>query len=214
MPPVVPTLHPPSRADIALLPPYARLPPERVHVVRELAQREFVMAELARAGAAGFDTETKAVFVARTPPTGPHVVQLATLEHAFIFQVHRADTLGMLKEALESPQLLKVGFGLSSDRGPLQHRLGIHLRGVVDVSRSFRTLGYRQPVGAKAAVAIALGRHLQKSRKATTSNWSLPELSPAQLQYAADDAHAALAVYLALGSQPPGQEKRPRALIL
>ena len=48
-------------------------------------------------------------------------------------------------------------------------------------------------------MAIVLGRRLQKSRKMTTSNWALPTLSPGQLQYAADDAHASLAVYLALG---------------
>jgi ribonuclease D len=85
----------------------------------------------------------------------------------------------------------------------LLHKLGIQLAAAIELDQIVRRLGYRQAVGLKAAVAIVLGRRLQKSRKMTTSNWALPTLSPGQLQYAADDAHASLAVYLALGCPAP-----------
>ena len=55
--------------------------------------------------------------------------------------------------------------------------------------------GQRNPVGAKTAVARYFGKALQKSKKITTTNWSLPRLSESQILYAADDAHVALRVY-------------------
>jgi ribonuclease D len=54
-------------------------------------------------------------------------------------------------------------------------------------------------VGLKAAVAIVLGQRFAKSRKATTSNWANKTLTPQQLHYAANDAHASLLVYRGLG---------------
>jgi 3'-5' exonuclease len=189
----------PTRDDIAALPPYARLPLHNVHTVQSTEDEDFAMARMAESGVVGFDTESKPVFKPGQASDGPHIVQLATLDHAFIFQVGLVGMSGALRECLESPHLLKVGFGLNSDRGPLHRKFGINLANTVDVSRKFKALGYRQAVGAKAAVAIALGMRLQKSKKTTTSNWANTRLTPEQLQYAADDAHAALVVFLAMG---------------
>ena len=58
-------------------------------------------------------------------------------------------------------------------------------------------------VGLRAAVAIVLGQRMPKSKKVTTSNWAAAKLSPQQLQYAANDAHASLLVYRALQAMPP-----------
>jgi len=209
-PPVQMQVPRPSKEEIALLPPYQALPLSRILLVTEASHLAFVAAEVARAGMVGFDTESKPIFGAGLKSDGPHVIQIATLDHAFIFQTFRRDTLAVLQEILESPHILKVGFGLNSDRGPLQEKLGIGLQSCIDVARAFRPLGYREAVGVKTAVAIALGQRLQKSRKATTSNWALPQLAPRQLQYAADDAHAALAVFMALGcpqNQPVREAK-------
>ena len=92
------------------------------------------------------------------------------------------------------------GFG-DGQAIPLDFALQIirRIAETVDLSHALRELGYRQAVGVKAAVAIVLGRRLQKSRAISTSNWSLPTLSAKQLRYAADDAHASLVVYHALG---------------
>jgi ribonuclease D len=65
-----------------------------------------------------------------------------------------------------------------------------------------RRLGFKQAVGLKTAVAIVLGQRMPKSKKVTTSNWAAPQLSPQQLQYAANDAHASLLVYHALQAMP------------
>lgn len=137
------------------------------------------------------------LFSQRTP-FGPHLVQLATLEHAFIVQVGAAGTQEFSRSIVESAHIVKVGFGLTSDRGPLRRKLGIRLGEAVDLAPVVRRLGYSQAVGVKAAVAIVLGQRLVKS-KSVTSNWALPKLRPNQLQYAADDAVAALRIFHAMG---------------
>ena len=57
-------------------------------------------------------------------------------------------------------------------------------------------------------MAVVLQQRLQKSKKATTSNWANPTLSPQQLQYAANDAHASLLVYLALARESDGHAQK------
>jgi ribonuclease D len=97
--------------------------------------------------------------------------------------------------------VVKVGVGLASDKPQLFRKLGVRLGESVDVSFLLRRLGFKQAVGLKAAVAVVLGQRLQKSKKATTSNWANAVLTPQQLQYAANDAHASLLVYLALSAK-------------
>lgn len=108
--------------------------------------------------------------------------------------------LSFLKSIIESQEIVKVGFGLNSDRGPLHRKLGIRLGATVELSQLLKQLRYKQALGARAAVAIVLGQRLQKSKSVTTSNWAAPTLSPNQLLYAANDAFAALMVFQALGS--------------
>ena len=103
---------------------------------------------------------------------------------------------------------MKVGFGLKSDRGSLLRSLGISVGASVEMTEALRALRYKHALGVKAAVAIVLGQRLQKSRSATTSNWASPTLKPNQLLYAANDAYAALCVFLALAS-PDGPAGSP-----
>ncbi len=172
-------------------------------MVQSPADEAFALERMSQAGIVGFDTETKPVFQAGEASDGPHIIQLATMNDAFIFQVGGSTLPEVLLDCLESPHLLKVGFGLQSDRGSLHRKFGVEMVNVVDVATAFRSLGYKQMVGAKAAVAIVLGERLRKSKRMTTSNWKHRQLTSDQLQYAADDAQAALAVYLAMGCPTP-----------
>src|SRR5690606_37193273 len=187
------------------------LPLERIHLVRDEAQAAYAERTLAQARHVGFDTESKPVFVRGQPNEGPHVVQLATLEEAFIIQVAPGMPGEFLRAVLQSDDIVKVGFGLRSDRGPLLAKTGIALGASVDIGRRLREAGYRNDVGLKAAVAIVLGRRLRKPKSATTSNWALSQLRPAQLLYAANDAYASLAVFQGLegaGARPGGPSGR------
>jgi ribonuclease D len=191
----------PTSEQIAALPPYPALPPDRIHVLRDAAQCEFAEQALRLAGHVGFDTESKPMFVAGGVPTGPHIVQFATADRAFIVHTELPATEAFLRAMLESEAIAKVGFGIASDRAPLHRKLGVKLGGDIDVSHMVKRLGFKQAVGLKTAVAIVLGQRMPKSKKVTTSNWAAPKLSPQQLQYAANDAHASLLVYLALSAK-------------
>ncbi|HEX8614633.1 MAG TPA: 3'-5' exonuclease [Telluria sp.] len=182
----------------ALLPPYDGITMESVRMVRSEQDAAEALAALASTDVLGFDTESKPTFLKGEQSTGPHLVQLATDEVAYLFQIGArpaADAaVGVLKAVLESKTILKVGFGLKDDILRLQSKLGIDAHNVLDLSNALRK-GERNTLGAKTAVARFFGQKLQKSKKITTTNWSLARLSDKQILYAADDAHVALRVY-------------------
>ncbi len=195
------TLERPTSEQIAALPAYAALPPTRIHVLKTPEQLAFAERQLRAAVHVGFDTESKPVFTAGSPQTGPDVIQFATSDDAFIVQPATPGTAEFLRAMIESDDIVRVGFGLDSDRPQLHRKLGLRLGKAIDLSFMVRRLGFKQAVGLKTAVAVVLGQRLPKSRKATTSNWASPNLSPQQLQYAANDAHASLMIYRALAGQ-------------
>ena len=188
----------PTSEQIAALPTYDALPAARIHVLRTGAQVEFAERALRAATHVGFDTESKPVFAAGAPQTGPDVIQFATLDDAFIVQTAVPGTAEFLRAMIESDEIVKVGFGLASDRPQLYRKLGLRLGRSIDLSHMVRRLGFQQAVGLKTAVAIVLGQRLPKSKRTTTSNWASSDLSLQQLQYAANDAHASLMIYKAL----------------
>ena len=193
-----PPLQRPTLEQIAAMPTYEALPPSRNHLLKTAAQLAFAEAALRQAGHVGFDTESKPTFVAGQPQTGPEVIQFATLTDAFIVQTATPGVGDFLRAMIESDDVVRVGFGLASDRPQIHRKLGLRLGRSIDVSQLVKQLGFKDAVGVKAAVAIVLGRRFGKSRKATTSNWANKTLTPQQLQYAANDAHASLLVYTAL----------------
>ena len=77
-------------------------------------------------------------------------------------------------------------------------KFGIHPQNLVDLDRDFRRLGYKNSVGAKGAIAILFGQRFIKSKRLSTSNWSLPQLNEQQQLYAANDAYAAIRVHAAM----------------
>ncbi len=175
--------------------PFSGLSLERVFLVTEKFQAELAVKELMAAGTVGFDTESKPVFFKGQKSEGPHVLQFSTTERAFIFQSHIAETNPAVIWMLQAAELLKIGFGLRGDLQQISQRYGIRAEGTLELDRSFKKLGYHDPVGAKSAVAILFNRKLQKSKSVTTSNWAAKQLTDAQLIYAANDAYAALLVW-------------------
>ena len=189
----------PTKEEIALLPPFAGLDLAQIHLLKTPAQFEMAQREIEHAGLVGFDTESKPTFARGELASGPHVVQFALREQAFVVRVDDSAAREFIKRIVESKDVVKVGFGLESDRAALLGKLGASIRPVVDLADALRKTGFRHQLGAKAAVAMVLGRRLQKSRSVTTSNWARQTLLPKQLLYAANDAYAALAVFEALG---------------
>lgn len=199
---------PPHKAHIAGLEPFAGLALECVFVVTNERQAALAHEELMRAAIVGFDTESKPTFQKGEKSEGPHVLQFATTEKAFIFQSHVEESRPAIIELLVSTQLTKIGFDLKGDLHQISNRFGVCPGSIMDLGGSFRQLGYRNTIGAKSAVAMLFNRQFMKSKSVTTSNWAARELSERQLLYAANDAYAAIHVYHALRDDKPGPRGR------
>jgi RNA polymerase sigma factor for flagellar operon FliA len=186
-----------------LLPPYAGLDPAGITLVRDSAGAAAARRVLEAADALGFDTESRPTFVRGEASSGPHLVQLATDSHCFLYQVDHLDDLADLRAVLESPGLVKAGFGLGDDLRRLASKCDIHCAGVLDLAQLLRH-NRREAMGVKKAVAGLLGRRLEKSKRVATTNWASHRLSERQMLYAANDAHAALCVYRAWVARQAG----------
>lgn len=204
-------LERPLKEAVRALPEFPELPLARIHLIETEEQAQAAREHCLAAGHVGFDTESKPTFFANQAHTGPHLLQLATATDAYLFKPDGAGA-EVLKELLSTPALLKVGFGLSSDRGPIQRRLGVVLAPTVDLALATKRLGFKQQVGLRMAVAVVLEQHLRKSKRVATSNWAAARLSPAQLRYAANDAYASRCVYDRLLATAPQvlEERRLR----
>ena len=213
----------PDKDQINLLEPFDRLGLDRIRLVATAEHAHEALAEMAGARVLGFDTESKPTFLKNEVSQGPHVVQLATLEKAWIFQLHDAECRAVVAGLLARAGVVKAGFGLGDDRkrivaklkslvvriekaeaevGECERRagkLGVEPADVLELNTVFRERGWRKDMGVKAAVAVLFNRRFIKSRKATTSNWANPRLTEAQLVYAANDAYAAVRVFHELG---------------
>lgn len=191
-------LQRPERSDIRALPPFEGLARSQVVLLKNAEQIREAEHELADAACVGLDTESKPVFVANQPKSGPHLIQIATARRAFLCQAHFTPGLDLFRKVLVSERVTKVGVGLKSDLGPLQALLGTRLQRTLELSALVKQLGYEHLVGLQMGVAIVLGRYFRKSKRITTSNWASAVLSDAQLLYAANDAYASLKIYEAL----------------
>ncbi len=192
-------LYTPGKEEIALLEVFDRLDIHQIQVVATAEQAAQALKELAGETVLGFDTESKPTFLKNEASDGPHIVQLSTLKKAWIFQLTDAECRRAVGVLLESPAIIKAGFGLGDDRRRIIHKLGVDLQGVLELNVIFRERGYRKDMGVRGAVAVLFNKRFIKSKKAATSNWANEKLGESQIVYAANDAYAALRVYKALG---------------
>jgi RNA polymerase sigma factor for flagellar operon FliA len=182
------------------LPAYQGIALKQIHLVNTAQEAAFALSHLMASTVLGYDTESKPIFTRNQSSDGPHLIQLASVDYAFLFPVVTTAQITILqpvlKSVLESSHILKVGFGLGDDNQRLLNKLGIKIAHVLDLSRALSETKKRQ-LGAKTAVEKYFGQVLQKSKRISTSNWAASNLNEKQLKYAADDAQSALLVYLA-----------------
>jgi ribonuclease D len=195
----MPEIHTPDKEQINLLESFDRLGLSQIQLVATAEHAKVALAALQHEKVLGFDTESKPTFTKNEASTGPHIVQLSTLNQAWIFQLEDPECRRVVSLLLESPQIIKAGFGLGDDKKRITYKLGADLQGVLDLNSVFHAKGYRKDMGVRGAVALLFNRRFIKSKKASTSNWANPQLTEAQIIYAANDAYAAMRVYAALG---------------
>lgn len=206
----MPRLTAPSKDQSALLPPFAELPGHAIHIPQTPADFEAAYRALMVEPVLGFDTESKPIFNVGQHDNGPHLVQLATATQAWLLQLHHPMALELSRELMAAPHICKVGFGLDNDRHSLPQKLGADLANIEDLDRRFKQHGYGASIGVRAAAALVLGRSFHKSKRTTTSNWAAQQLSPAQIRYASNDAHAPAVIHAALPAWESKQAPTPQ----
>lgn len=183
----------PSKEQIQAFPVFQNLPMPQIQLIHSLEQCLAVEQELKSCALFGFDSESKPTFKVGEISTGPHLIQLATLDKAYLFQMNPA-IWAFLVPIFANRDQIKVGFGLKNDAHLFRKR-GIELNSVIELSKCFGHFGLKNPVGLKNAIALLFGLNFPKSKRISTSNWASKNLSAAQIDYAAADAYAPVLVF-------------------
>ena len=99
-----------------------------------------------------------------------------------------------LATLLSDASLIKLGVGIAHDLHLLRTQYGLISRGVLDLQNIAACSGCIHS-GLQRLAAEALGLHLNKRVELRCSDWEADVLSPAQIDYAAMDAHVALDIF-------------------
>lgn len=146
----------------------------------------------------GFDTETKPCFSSGSPRHHVALLQLSGADKAYIFRVNQLGMPAPLAALLSDPGILKVGAAVKEDVRGLMYYRKFTPRGFVDLQTMVAEYGIMDKSVRKMA-AIILGKKVSKTQQ--LSNWEAPQLSGAQLKYAAIDAWVCREMYLKLKSE-------------
>ncbi|XP_032819750.2 exonuclease 3'-5' domain-containing protein 2 [Petromyzon marinus] len=107
-----------------------------------------------------------------------------------------------LRDLLASRAVLKAGVGVFDDARRLERDRGVTVHGCVDLRhlaiRHGRCKGRWNGLGLKVLALTELGFEMEKSAEQQQSDWEAPELSEAQVKYAAHDAQVSVRLFLSL----------------
>ncbi|WP_404397989.1 3'-5' exonuclease domain-containing protein 2 [Stutzerimonas chloritidismutans] len=193
-------IHIRQQPDIDRLPRFDGLAPTSVVTPANADEFRTAAEEIMGFACIGFDTESKPTFKVGEASSGPHLIQFATPAKAYLFRIGLPGCVEAAGSILQASAPVKFGFGLKSDRSRLHGKLGIRPASLLDLGSVLRYQGKKGQVGLRGAVAAVLDARIEKSRSVATSNWANPVLTEAQQAYAANDAYAALRVFLGLSA--------------
>jgi ribonuclease D len=181
-----------SREDMAKLP--IRRYAGEVCLVATPGQLERAIIDIRQESVVGFDTETRPAFK-KGESHLPCLVQAATAHTVYLFQLRQLEVFQILAELLADARIVKVGVALANDLRQLKHLFPFVEHNVLDLAVVARRCGLTQ-TGLRNLAGIFLGFRIPKG--ARTSNWAAPQLSAAQITYAATDAWACRELFLQL----------------
>lgn len=179
-----------SKEDLAGLP--IRRYEGKVSLVETPQALEHARADIRQERVVGLDTETRPSF-RKGEVHLPCLVQAATAQAVYLFQLSRLDVFPALVELLAKPQIIKTGVGLAYDLRQLKLVFPFTVENVLDLGIIARRRGLGQ-TGVRNLAGMLLGFRIPKGNR--TSNWAAPRLTPAQINYAATDAWACRELYL------------------
>ena len=169
----------------------------KVRLITTVPELEQARADLRQEAIVGLDTETRPSF-RKGEIHLPCLVQAATARAVYLFQLSRVDVIPIINELLAAPQTVKAGVGLAHDLRQLKQVFPFEVENVVDLGVVARRGGLGQS-GVRNLAGMLLGFRIPKGNR--TSNWAAPQLSPAQIAYAATDAWACRELYLEFGKR-------------
>ncbi|HET9404378.1 MAG TPA: 3'-5' exonuclease [Burkholderiales bacterium] len=164
----------------------------RVSLVETPRELEQAREDIRQERVVGLDTETRPSF-RKGEVHLPCLVQAATGQAVYLFQLNRLDVFPALVELLAKPQIVKTGVGLAYDLRQLKLVFPFTVENVVDLGVVARRRNLGQ-TGVRNLAGMLLEFRIPKGNR--TSNWAAPRLTPAQINYAATDAWACRELYL------------------
>ncbi|OAE19256.1 hypothetical protein AXG93_3507s1280 [Marchantia polymorpha subsp. ruderalis] len=198
-------------ADPAVSVQYVKLsdvmPSDKVFWVDSAESMAFAKEHFRHATIVGLDSEWKANHVKGSQENKVSILQLATAECVFVFDmlqlsVKEPDALDdCLKIVFHAPNVLKLGYAVNNDLERLVHSYqGFECFAVCESLLDLQTFAGRTKGGLTGLTKLAVGGYLDK--RARMSDWEKRPLSEKQLQYAALDAAVLMSIFEYLQSAP------------
>lgn len=188
-----------NKQEISQLPVFQALSIDKIICVDNLRALNIARKELQHIDVVGFDTESQPTWQKGEISTGPHLIQIATENLAFLFPIQSINNMEIREfifDIIESNEIKKVGFGIKQDKQQIYNTFHLTLNNCFDINTLFGELGYirrikkyPQLIGVQKSIAILFNQYYEKNVKITKSNWSKYPLSDKQKLYAGNDAY-------------------------
>lgn len=162
-----------------------------IHVISSLKSIPPAINRLKNYSVIGFDTETKPSFK-KGKTNKVSLIQLAVQDEVFLFRINKTGLAPELIELFKNSNIVKVGVSIRDDLKKLIHIKKFNPSGFIEL-QDYSDFFAIESNSLKKLAAIVLGVKVSKSQRLT--NWEAPELSDAQLLYAATDAWVCLQIY-------------------
>lgn len=165
-----------------------------VRVIRNLAQWKAAEIEMRKDGILGFDTETRPTFH-KGKLNAPALMQIATADTVYLMQLGWLPFGAIQAALLADADIVKVGVGIGDDMRALARVFPFTAAGAVDLASVAKQHGLPNQ-GLRSLAASLFGWRISKGSQC--SNWSLRQLTPRQIAYAATDAWIGRMIYMRL----------------
>jgi ribonuclease D len=181
-----------------------------ITLVDDLSKVYPAIQELKQSKLLGLDTETKPSFT-RGTQYKVSLVQIATLDHCYLFRLNKIGFPAGLAELLSDEKIQKIGLSLRDDLNGLNKHHKFKPAGFIDIQTIARDYGILD-LSLQKIYAILFEQKISKAQRLT--NWENPELTEPQQRYAATDAWASLRIYLELISHKKLTKKQIERIVL
>lgn len=165
-----------------------------VKVIRNLAQWQEAEVEMRKDGILGFDTETRPTFH-KGKLNAPALMQIATGDTVYLMQLGWIPFGSIQAALLSDADIVKVGVGIGDDMRALAKVFPFTAAGTVDLANVAKKHDIPNQ-GIRSLAASLFGWRISKGSQC--SNWSLRQLTPRQIAYAATDAWIGRMIYMRL----------------